>query len=460
MTAQHRPAHGPSGMSPGSLQAPPAGRGARRAVQLLGLVLALGGDGLLIAAGAGQWPSSLTAAVPGTGWLPTQARSLAVVVAITAGLGTLLCLFARSATSSTSDPEGSDHDALLSFADILSACTDAVQVARHLTSFALEAGGARRCALLLGSPEGEKGHRSLALVTGPEETKVDEPNALPVSDLVRRALEAGRPLHHRNPSGRTDGWISEQLPGARHVVVFPVRLTTGACGGLIVEYGGSLHAASAAPRGRVQILSLALAHAALAFDRAAVLGPHGDGRGAAGRTAGCVSRTAFDQALRDQIAAAESGAEPFSVALIGVDRLTPLENGDTEADPVLMAPAIRTLRNTCRATDLIGEYRPGVLAILMPGATLHVVEAAAQRLRSAVVACTFDVPVVVSIGAAAYPEHAAAGSLIGAAKQALARARAMTPALHPTGAAPVPAAPPGAPSVAGVPAGAAATPPS
>jgi putative two-component system response regulator len=132
----------------------------------------------------------------------------------------------------------------------------------------------------------------------------------------------------------------------------------------------------------------------------------------------------FQAFLTEECNRCQRYGEGFSLALIDVDFFGRVnaQKGPLEADQVLKK--IAEIINACkRSVDIAARYSDDLFAVLWP--KTHVQEAfhAAERMRTAIDQHFHSFPTV-SIGIAAYPEHARAEeALIAAARKALAQAK-------------------------------------
>jgi diguanylate cyclase (GGDEF)-like protein len=133
--------------------------------------------------------------------------------------------------------------------------------------------------------------------------------------------------------------------------------------------------------------------------------------------------------LAEEIETARSGKRRIGVALVDVDnfRLFNDTHGHAAADQVLL----RVATLVAKESGHVARYGPDEFLIVRPGAGTDEVVAAVDRLRAGLEAESVQfgdserLPISVSAGVAAYPEHAASVTdLVSAAAVALAEAKA------------------------------------
>lgn len=224
---------------------------------------------------------------------------------------------------------------------------------------------------------------------------------------------------HRPTDG--DAVLGRFPEGARLALV---PLAAGAGGGaLIVE-----HPAGAGVRMRRQLLELLdryADHAAILMRNAELLDQVRALATTDGLT-GLPNRRQLDASLDRACAQVTRGHGTVGVLMLDVDRFKVLNDthGHQVGDEVLQHVA-KVLDAEVRAGDLVGRYGGEEFTVVMPGAHDVEVQAAAERLRSAIEVATGPVPVTVSVGAAWAPAHGATRErLIGAADRALYEAKA------------------------------------
>lgn len=146
---------------------------------------------------------------------------------------------------------------------------------------------------------------------------------------------------------------------------------------------------------------------------------------------GAYNHRYFQQQLRNEIERANRFGQPLSLLMIDIDHFKKINDlyGHLQGDQVLRHLTTR-LREELRGVDLLARYGGEEFSILLPGTNTHSLRAVGQRLLQSVSEKLFpldekeSVSVTVSIGGAAYPEHASdAQSLISLADQALYHAK-------------------------------------
>ncbi len=150
----------------------------------------------------------------------------------------------------------------------------------------------------------------------------------------------------------------------------------------------------------------------------------------------------FQAFLTEECHRCQRYGDGFSLALIDVDFFGRLntQKGPLEGDHVLKK--IADIITTCkRAVDIAARYSDDLFAVLFPRTSPQEAFQAAERMRTTIDQHFQSYPTV-SIGIAAFPEHAcAADALMAAGRQALAEAKLRghnkTVVCHPNDAAPV-----------------------
>lgn len=238
--------------------------------------------------------------------------------------------------------------------------------------------------------------------------------------IVRAVVEGGDDalVVHR----ATDGdvllrWFPE---GARLALV-PLAPDAGG-GALIVEHPGGSGARMR--RRMLDLLERYAGHAAILMRNAELLDQVRALATTDGLT-GLPNRRQLDASLDRACAQVSRGHGSVGVLMLDVDRFKLLNDthGHQVGDEVLQHVA-RVLDAEVRAGDLVGRYGGEEFTVVMPGAHDIEVQAAAERLRSAVELADGPVPVTVSVGAAWAPAHGETRErLIGAADRALYEAK-------------------------------------
>ena len=145
---------------------------------------------------------------------------------------------------------------------------------------------------------------------------------------------------------------------------------------------------------------------------------------------GLPNRRRFDEALAHEFARSVRSGEPWSLAMIDIDHFKQVNDRYSHAvgDEALRAVA-GVLRARDRGMDTVARLGGEEFALLMPHATAEQAVGVCERLREAVRShdCGGIAPglaVTISIGVAAWPDHADAAAVMEAADAALYRAKA------------------------------------
>jgi diguanylate cyclase (GGDEF)-like protein len=142
---------------------------------------------------------------------------------------------------------------------------------------------------------------------------------------------------------------------------------------------------------------------------------------------GLANRRAFFEALETEVARSRRYGRPLALLMADVDGLKAAnDSGGHVAGDKLLAALASILRDGVRGVDLPARYGGDEFIVLMPETTLEGAAVAAERLRAAVAAQSFDdgVALTVSIGVAATPPVEADGDrLVAEADAALYRAK-------------------------------------
>jgi len=157
-----------------------------------------------------------------------------------------------------------------------------------------------------------------------------------------------------------------------------------------------------------------------------------DALGGGDALTGLTNRRAFVDALQRELERSALRSQPCALLLADIDgqRQLNAELGQ-EAGNAALALVADVLRRVLRDSDVAGRWGGDEFAALLPGADLDAVNAAAQRIRSAVHAATLAtgnrlVRCTVSVGTAASPRDGRdVRSLVAAAEKRLARERAL-----------------------------------
>ncbi len=243
------------------------------------------------------------------------------------------------------------------------------------------------------------------------------PQAAPiVQAVVDRSEEVL--VVHRDGDGDV---LLQRFPSGSRLALVPLA-PDRAGGALIVE-----HPAGSGTRMRRRMLELLAryaAHAAILMRNAELLDQVRALATTDGLT-GLPNRRQLDETLERACAQVARGHGSVGVLMIDVDRFKRLNDthGHQVGDEVLRHVAM-VLDTEVRAGDLVGRYGGEEFTVVMPGAHDIEVQAAAERLRSAVELSSGPVPVTVSVGASWAPAHGGTrDQLVCAADRALYEAK-------------------------------------
>jgi diguanylate cyclase (GGDEF)-like protein len=145
---------------------------------------------------------------------------------------------------------------------------------------------------------------------------------------------------------------------------------------------------------------------------------------------GAYNHRHFQQQLRTEMERANQYHQPLSLLMIDLDHFKQVNDryGHLAGDQVLSQLTGR-LRAELRNVDFLARYGGEEFAILLPGTTSRALFAVGNRLLQVVrnqpfVAGDVEIPITISLGGAAYPEHAhEAQHLIALADECLYRAK-------------------------------------
>ena len=148
---------------------------------------------------------------------------------------------------------------------------------------------------------------------------------------------------------------------------------------------------------------------------------------------GLLNHRAFFEALEVGIQQADRGERPLCLLMVDVDHFKQFNDthGHPAGDRVLTAVA-QILRDSLRATDVIGRYGGEEFAILLVDATREAALRVAEKLRNAIRDYAFETPggsdqqITISIGIGVFPLDARLpGDLVVRADDALYRAKSL-----------------------------------
>jgi diguanylate cyclase (GGDEF)-like protein len=146
---------------------------------------------------------------------------------------------------------------------------------------------------------------------------------------------------------------------------------------------------------------------------------------------GLWNRRLFDLRTAEELQRAIRFQEPFAVLMVDIDHFKAVndEHGHQAGDAVLIELA-RRLTEATREVDVVTRYGGEEFALILPKTGVDGAMRLAEKIKEAMVAEPFAagdalVPVSVSIGVAAYPDHGlSVPEIISAADAALYRAKA------------------------------------
>ena len=145
---------------------------------------------------------------------------------------------------------------------------------------------------------------------------------------------------------------------------------------------------------------------------------------------GLASRRYVEMFLRSEISRSERLAKPVSVAVFDLDGFRALVDsvGQEAIDGALSQIGL-ALKAGLREYDVVGRYSPGRLIAVLPESSTEQAFEAAERLHASLESMRLGKgPVSLSVGVAAFPDHAAeADGLINSAHHALNTGRASGP---------------------------------
>lgn len=145
---------------------------------------------------------------------------------------------------------------------------------------------------------------------------------------------------------------------------------------------------------------------------------------------GLLNHRTFHDRLAEEVARSQRYRNPVSLLMIDIDYFKHVNDGHGHvAGDSVLREITAVLRSQARGTDSIYRYGGEEFAVLLPQTAPADAVAVAERMREAVAAHLFlaaggRVPLTVSVGIAAYPDHARdAGELVAAADRHLYEAK-------------------------------------
>jgi diguanylate cyclase (GGDEF)-like protein len=146
---------------------------------------------------------------------------------------------------------------------------------------------------------------------------------------------------------------------------------------------------------------------------------------------GVWNRRHFDLRLDEELERSARFLEPFGLVLLDIDGFKPINDlyGHPAGDFVLVELA-RRLQDVTRSVDVVARLGGEEFALILPRTPIEGATLVAEKIRTAVARLPFDamgqeIPVTVSVGAAAYPDSGVdPRTLMAAADEALYEAKA------------------------------------
>jgi two-component system cell cycle response regulator len=146
---------------------------------------------------------------------------------------------------------------------------------------------------------------------------------------------------------------------------------------------------------------------------------------------GLWNRRNFDLRLESELSRALRFSEPFAVLFVELDQMKVVNDrhGHQAGDTVLIELA-RRLTEAVREVDLVARWGGDEFTLLLPKTGLPGALRLAEKIRSEVALAPFrteagQLPITISVGVAAFPEHGSSGKdLLAAADAAMYRAKA------------------------------------
>jgi two-component system cell cycle response regulator len=146
---------------------------------------------------------------------------------------------------------------------------------------------------------------------------------------------------------------------------------------------------------------------------------------------GLWNRRNFDLRLESELSRALRFSEPFAVVFVELDQMKAVNDrlGHQAGDTVLIELA-RRLTEAVREVDVVARWGGDEFTLLLPKTGLPGALRLAEKIRSEVGSAPFrtdagSLPITISVGVAAFPEHGSSGKdLVNAADAAMYRAKA------------------------------------
>jgi len=145
---------------------------------------------------------------------------------------------------------------------------------------------------------------------------------------------------------------------------------------------------------------------------------------------GLLNLRAFNLLLEKEIARVKRNKQPFTMLMIDVDGLKQVnDHYGHSAGSRLIKTVARAIEGVVRESDILARYGGDEFIVLLPGTGIDSAHLCAERIRTAVSNCSFDVSgrrvsATTSIGIASYPDSAAeAQAVLDKADMALYRSK-------------------------------------
>jgi two-component system cell cycle response regulator len=215
-----------------------------------------------------------------------------------------------------------------------------------------------------------------------------------------------------------DAWVDEMLDGATRVVAVPFGIDGQGRG--VLAFEDDARAGSRIEQRRVAVVEQAVAHAATALARVALL-EHLQQSALTDGLTGVPNRRAFDVALAREVALAGRTEAALAVIILDLDKFKSLNDtfGHLAGDDVLRSVGA-ALRACTRQGDFVARYGGEEFVLLLPGATDEDAIGAARRVREVLRGVEGPRAITASLGIASLPAQGVTGpELLAAADQAL-----------------------------------------
>ncbi len=317
-----------------------------------------------------------------------------------------------------------DEEALRRLAAALHEADTGAKVAEALLDFTVDAADSPLAAVLCHVPEGSA-VPAVDLAVRKRRDQDAEPlrgsGAPPPGSLLAAAVDQGSTVLAAMKG--SDRWVDEVLEGAGRVVAVPFGLDGSGSG--VLTFQDDARTGSRIERRRVGVAEQAVAHAATAFARVALL-EHLQASALTDGLTGVANRRAFDAAFERELSTAARSGAPVSVLIIDLDHFKQLNDtyGHQAGDDVLRGVGA-ALRSCVRPGDVAARYGGEEFALVLPGATADDAVVVAHRLRAVLRDVEAPRPITASLGIAC--QHGAglsAAELLATADTALYAAKA------------------------------------